>query len=103
MIAFQSLEEAIAKHVHSGDVLAPEGFTYFIPFAAAHETNELLVTSLHPGVTREQIAAATGWPVRFAIAVAETPPPDTQELSVRRNLQARMAQACGAPPDGGTP
>ena len=32
-------------------------------------TRELTVTSLHPGVDREQVTAATGWPVRFADAV----------------------------------
>jgi glutaconate CoA-transferase subunit B len=66
-------------------------------------TKELLVTSIHPGVTREQIADATGWPVRFAIDVAETRPPDAHELSALRDLQARTAQASGAPSDGGAP
>ena len=36
------------------------------------ETRELTVTAMHPGVTREQITAATGWPVKFAAKVAET-------------------------------
>src|ERR687884_951492 len=30
------------------------------------ETKELTVTSVHAGVSREQITEATGWPVRFA-------------------------------------
>src|SRR5438876_6102996 len=37
-------------------------------------TREMTVTSIHPGVTREQITAHTGWPVRYAAQVAETPP-----------------------------
>ena len=36
------------------------------------ETKELTVVAMHPGVTREQIADATGWPVKFAAKVAET-------------------------------
>src|SRR6476661_3483723 len=36
------------------------------------ETRELAVTAMHPGVTREQITAATGWPTKFARQVAET-------------------------------
>ncbi|TWD75085.1 glutaconate CoA-transferase subunit A [Kribbella amoyensis] len=31
------LGEAIATHVHDGDLVALEGFTHLIPFAAAHE------------------------------------------------------------------
>ena len=38
------------------------------------------MTSIHPGVTREQIEANTGWPVRYAANVAETPAPTAQEL-----------------------
>ena len=34
---FTSLNEAIADVVHDGDVLALEGFTHLIPFAAGHE------------------------------------------------------------------
>src|SRR5436190_10719848 len=35
-------------------------------------TGEMTVTSIHPGVTREQVAGNTGWAVRFAAHVAET-------------------------------
>ena len=59
---------------------------------------ELVVTSVHPGVTREQIAQATGWPVRFADAVEETRPPDEAELAVLRDLHARTAAAHGSAP-----
>ena len=48
------------------------------------------------GVTREQIAEATGWPVRYAAKVAETPPPTVQELEALRELHARTARAHGA-------
>src|SRR3954466_7864959 len=36
------------------------------------ETREMTVVSIHPGVTREQIDASTGWPVRYAASVVET-------------------------------
>jgi glutaconate CoA-transferase subunit B len=59
-------------------------------------TNELVVTALHPGATREQVVAATGWPIRFAAAVDETAPPTADELEVLRALNARTAAAHGA-------
>ena len=62
------------------------------------ESKELVVTSIHPGVTREQVAEATGWPVRFADAVEETRPPDEAELAVLRDLNARTAAAHGSAP-----
>lgn len=60
------------------------------------ETNEMMVTSIHPGVTREQVCESTGWPVRFAPLVAETPPPTSNELDALRDLHARTARAHGA-------
>ena len=60
------------------------------------ETNELMVTSLHPLVTEAQVREATGWAIRFRDPVAETPPPAPFELEVLRELQARTAKAHGA-------
>jgi len=62
------------------------------------ETKELQVTSLHPGVTREQVIEQTGWPVAFAGTVVETPAPTARELEVLRDLQARTAAAHGVAP-----
>jgi len=59
------------------------------------ESKEMTVVSIHPGVTREKIAAHTGWPVRYAASVAETPAPTAQELEVLRELNARTARAHG--------
>jgi glutaconate CoA-transferase subunit B len=59
------------------------------------ETKELTVAALHPGITREQVQAATGWDVRFAEALGETPAPNPQELATLRDLQARTAAAHG--------
>jgi glutaconate CoA-transferase subunit B len=60
------------------------------------ETNEFEVTRLHPGVTREEVSAATGWPVRFGATVTETPAPTREELEALRDLHARTAAAHGA-------
>lgn len=55
------------------------------------ETKELVVVALHPGVTREQVQAATGWEVRFAEALDITAEPTAEELQVLRDLKARTA------------
>ena len=57
------------------------------------ETKEMTVVSIHAGVTREQIQENTGWQVRFAAKVAETPPPTARELEVLRDLHARTDRA----------
>jgi glutaconate CoA-transferase subunit B len=65
-------------------------------FEPEPESRELVVTSLHPGVTREAVRDATAWPIRFAPAVFETAPPSAQELSVLRELHRRTAAAHGS-------
>jgi glutaconate CoA-transferase subunit B len=57
------------------------------------ETRELVVTSLHPGVTQEAALAACGWPLRFSDRLATTAAPTEAELRVLRDLQARSATA----------
>ena len=59
------------------------------------ETNEMAVTSLHPGITREQVRGKTGWDLRFAEQVDETAAPGIEELEVLRELHARTARAHG--------
>ncbi|KAB2882426.1 MAG: CoA-transferase subunit beta [Pseudorhodoplanes sp.] len=59
------------------------------------ESREMTVVSIHPGVTRAQIQDNTGWTVRYAAKVAETPPPGAHELAVLRQLHARTAKAHG--------
>ena len=51
---------------------------------------------IHPGVTREQSQENTGWKVKFASSVAETPAPTAKELEVLRALQARTNRAQAA-------
>jgi len=59
------------------------------------ETKEFQVVSLHPGVSREKVRDQTGWPVRFADGVAETPAPTSAELETLRDLNERTARAHG--------
>ena len=37
MAEWSTLAEAVAAHVRDGDLVAMEGFTHLIPFAAGHE------------------------------------------------------------------
>jgi glutaconate CoA-transferase subunit B len=56
-------------------------------------SKELMLWSVHPGVTVEQVVAATGWPLKVASQVETTPAPTETELSVLRDLNARTAKA----------
>jgi glutaconate CoA-transferase, subunit B len=58
-------------------------------------SSELTVASLHPGVTRDQVRTNTGWDVKFADSVTETPPPNSLELETLRDLNARTERAHG--------
>ena len=58
-------------------------------------SREFVVTSLHPGVTRDQVIGNTGWAVRFADSLERTEPPSPRELEVLRDLNARTARAHG--------
>jgi len=58
-----SMHDAIAAHVHDGDVLVIEGFTHLICFAAAHEIirqrrRDLTLCRLTPDVIYDQMIAA---------------------------------------------
>jgi glutaconate CoA-transferase subunit B len=57
------------------------------------DTNEFVVASLHAGVTRAQVRDNTGWDVRFAAELLETPPPSAHELETLRDLQARTERS----------
>ena len=48
------------------------------------ETGEMELSSLHPGVTLEEARDNTGWELRVADHVAETPPPTSEELTLIR-------------------
>lgn len=56
-------------------------------------TAELVVTTLHEGVGRPDVVAATGWDLRFSNDVMTTPEPTDVELEALRELRARTAEA----------
>ena len=63
MARFCSLDEAIAEAVRDGDVVAMEGFTHLIPFAAGHEVirqgrRELTLVRMTPDLIYDQLIGA---------------------------------------------
>jgi glutaconate CoA-transferase, subunit B len=50
---------------------------------------ELTLTTVHPGVTVQQVQEATGWELRVAGELAQTPPPTAEELAALEDLLAR--------------
>jgi len=60
MASFASLEEAISANVNDGDMVALEGFTHLIPFAAAHELirqgrTDLTLVRMTPDIIYDQL------------------------------------------------
>jgi glutaconate CoA-transferase, subunit B len=53
------------------------------------DRGELTLTALHPGVSVEQVRAATGWELAVAPDLSETSPPTEEELGALRELVAR--------------
>ncbi len=57
------------------------------------DRDELILTSLHPGVTSKQVEEATGWKLSMAREVEQTPAPTTKELATLRHLYPRTKRA----------
>jgi glutaconate CoA-transferase subunit B len=57
------------------------------------ESKEFTVSSLHPGVSREDVQKNCGWKVSFAGQVETTAAPSELELKTLRDLQARTRAA----------
>ena len=57
------------------------------------ETKELIVVSIHHGVSREEIVENCGWAIKFAGRVIETPVPTEIELTTLRDINARTKKA----------
>ncbi len=63
MTKLMSLAEAVAAHVHDGDLIYAAGFTHLIPFAAGHEIirqgrRGLTLARATPDIVYEQMIAA---------------------------------------------
>ena len=56
-------------------------------------TRELTLTACHPGVTVDQVRAATGWPLKVADSVGTTAAPTAAELAALRELEERTKEA----------
>jgi glutaconate CoA-transferase subunit B len=67
--------------------------TDFGVLAPAPVTDELELTALFAGVTRDEARAATGWPLQAAADVATLAPPSQKELTTLRALHARTREA----------
>jgi glutaconate CoA-transferase subunit B len=52
----------------------------------AEPSKEMYLHSVHPGVTVEEVQAATGWELRIATDVSETPSPTDGELRLLRQF-----------------
>lgn len=48
------------------------------------ETGEMVLESLHPGATLDEVRATIGWEIRVAPSLASTPPPTLEELRLVR-------------------
>jgi glutaconate CoA-transferase, subunit A len=63
MAEIVTLSDAVATHVHDGDVVAMEGFTHLIPFAAGHEVirqqrRDLTLVRMTPDLIYDQLIGA---------------------------------------------
>ncbi len=53
------------------------------------ETREMVLASVHPGITIEDVKTNTGWPLRVAPDVTETPAPTKEELVILRRYDPK--------------
>lgn len=57
------------------------------------DTGELILTCVHPGTAVEEVCAKTGWDLRIATNVIETPVPTLDMLTALRDLKKRTDTA----------
>jgi glutaconate CoA-transferase subunit B len=50
------------------------------------EDDELVLSSVNPGMDIAEIRAATGWPLKVADAVSDAEPPTAEELRLLREV-----------------
>ena len=56
-------------------------------FEPDHDSAELLLTAVHPGVTVEQVRAETGWVLEISDELGRTTPPTERELTTLREMR----------------
>jgi glutaconate CoA-transferase subunit B len=59
------------------------------------DTRELVVVSLHPGVSQVAVQSQCGWPLKFSRKLHQSPAPTDVELRALRDLQERTRKAHG--------
>jgi glutaconate CoA-transferase, subunit B len=66
------------------------------------KSKELVLSQIHPGITLEQVRAATGWDLRASADLATTDEPAPEDLRVLRDLKRRteVAHAAGSEQKG---
>lgn len=57
------------------------------------DTNELRLTAVHPGISVDEVRAATGWDLLVAEDLETTEAPSESELGILRDLMERTASA----------
>jgi glutaconate CoA-transferase subunit B len=62
-------------------VITTLGVLHFDP-----DTREMILVSVHPGVTVEDVQESTGWPLRIAPQVTQTPEPTAEDLALLRRF-----------------
>jgi len=62
----------------------PEAVVTNLGVMRPDENGELILTAMHPGVTFEQAAENTGWPLKLAADCVITEPPTAEELRILR-------------------
>ena len=78
---WQEPERGEDEHGSRTRVITTLGLFRFDPV-----TREMVLASVHPGVTAEEIRAQTAWPLRLAPEVIETPRPSADELATIRRF-----------------
>lgn len=65
-------------------VITTRGILRFDP-----DTCEMVLVSIHPGVTVEDVLANTGWPLRVAGKLSRTPAPQADELAMLQRFDPK--------------
>jgi glutaconate CoA-transferase subunit B len=64
------------------------------------QTNELVLTALHPGVSVDHVRQETGWELRVAETLTVNAAPSAEELRALRDLHDRTRRAHGGEDSG---
>ena len=96
MSVFRPLPDAIRETVHDGDVVALEGFTHLIPFAAGHEIirqqrRDLTLMRMTPDLIYDQMIGA-GCAAQAGVLLGRQPRRRVTAPAARRG-RARLAAA----------